>query len=702
MKRIRLTNEEIALFEQHIISYEILMTKDNLSFFIGFDDELKDNINTELNVCWKQATFKEIAAPLLVMGTMKELELQEHWFLSLKTDLRAEYPLSNILETQTLLKDHEAILIRLELHPMSPSWYRECEEHIKNFKKGRVTSKTAFSAKDLGFAVVELALDGVYTAIDFANDLVTDEKIDHERIANNRYVKLLRNGLSNDTTEKSRYNAYSTKIAITVNSSRSDMLFRNIVKGFNSMAGDNSWILVEKSNYKNILSSRELAQIMQMPTKYYQDTYKISNIDNREIDIPKELLEPGIMIGTATLKGKEIPAYFSNNTNIRALPKIVIGPQNAGKTTTTVHFVVDSHRIGDANIVIDYIQDCELSRDIEENLPSDDVVVIRVHDEKNIFALAYTEASKLLSECSNTWDRLKIANLLASQVEYLINSVSLEGSGELTPRMLRYIYSACMVVFIHPGKVINDVFQVLRRWEVRNEYIRIAKYSECITEDDEIIYDLQELHDRDSKGRVIGTRENLISGILDRITVLNKNIYIKTMLKAPISYEIDFTEYIDQGKTVLIKIPQTTFIDQQVRDTLATYFMSRIWLAVQLREQQNNRLCHVIIDEVHQIKTCAAFIKNHINEFRRHRLGTLFTVHYLKQFRTLLEAVKSSGASYMLLAGTEKDNVKMLDEEIKPFTLEDTLNLKKYHSLNIINYGNQYTRFISKLPKPLQ
>jgi hypothetical protein len=266
--------------------------------------------------------------------------------------------------------------------------------------------------------------------------------------------------------------------------------------------------------------------------------------------------------------------------------------------------------------------------------------------------------------------------------------------------MIRYLYAAAMVVFIHPGKTINDVFQVLRRWQIRNEYIRLAKYSGCFAEDDEVLYDLEELHERDKDGKIVGTRESIIIGILNRIIVLNKNIYLKAMLKAPVNEIIDFEQFIKEGKTVLIRIPQTVFVDPQVRDTLVTYFISRIWLTVQLRDQKDNRLCNIIIDEVHQVPTAANFVKNHITEFRRHRLGTVFTVHYLRQFKTLLEAVKSAGASYMLLAGTEKDNLKALEEELLPFTIQEGLNLKPFYSLNIINYGDQYTKFISELPKP--
>jgi hypothetical protein len=704
IQRIRNTKDSIIINDQVITAYEILLSKDNTSFYISFDDKLKDNIETELNICWKNATFKK-TEDNFIFQNIKDMELSEHFFLSLKADLRGEYPVVNILETQGILRDDEKILIRLELKPVSYSWYRELEECIKDFEKGKMTPKSRLSPKDLALKGAEIALDTAYFAMDFVNDLISDIPLEHDQVVNSKYSKLFRTGLSAETKTKSKYNGYETKILVSTNSSRKDMLFRNIEKAFSSIAGDNRLEMIDKSTYKNILSSKEIAQIIQMPTKYYQQIYKINNIDNREVEIPQELLKGIISIGMATEKGKDYKTYWPSDKNICALPKIIVGPQNAGKSSYTENFVVGTHMAGDASIVLDYIQDCELSRAIEKYIPSKDIIVIDVSDPNKLFALAYTEASNQITDKSIPWDRLRIANLLSSQLEYLINSVTDETTGELTAPMLRYMYAAAMVVFIHPEKTIDDMFQVLRKWQVRNEYIRLAKYSGCFAEDDELYYDLDELHKREKDGKIVGTRDDLIIGILNRITTLNKNIYVKAMLKAPINTEIDFIKYIEQGKTVLIRIPQTVFPDVKIRDTLATYFIGRIWLSVQLREQRpDNRLCHVIIDEVHQIQTCANFIKNHITEFRRHKLGTLFTVHYLKQFKNLLDAIKSSGASYMLLAGTEKDNLKALEEELKPFSIEECMSphLKPFHSVNIINYGNQYAKFISQLPAKLK
>jgi hypothetical protein len=306
-----------------------------------------------------------------------------------------------------------------------------------------------------------------------------------------------------------------------------------VANSFKDLAGDNELKMVDLNKKqqnrrfkealkflpsrfvgKNIFSDEEVSKFIQLPQVTLQEQYRIQSIDTRETDVPVELQGGIIPVGTAEKQGKVINAAWPQDKNICALPKIVIGPQNAGKTAYTVNYAVSTYKADDANIVLDYIQDCELSKAIERYISKDEMIIIDVSDQNQLFAMAYTEASKQITEQSSSWDRLRIANLLSSQIEYLINSVTDEATGELTAPMLRYLYAAAMVTFIHSGKTINDVFQVLRKWQVRNEYIRLAKYSGCFQEDDEIFYDLEELHDRDKDGRIIGTRENLIIGII--------------------------------------------------------------------------------------------------------------------------------------------------------------------------------------------
>lgn len=110
-------------------------------------------------------------------------------------------------------------------------------------------------------------------------------------------------------------------------------------------------------------------------------------------------------------------------------------------------------------------------------------------------------------------------------------------------------------------------------------------------------------------------------GVTNRAASLKRNEDMRDMLAAPIDYSTNFIDLISKGKTVLVRIPQTI---------------------------------------VHQIPTCAKFLTDYLTEFRRHRLSFLFAIHYLKQFRELLDAVRNAGTSYMILAGCGKDNVNML------------------------------------------
>lgn len=121
-----------------------------------------------------------------------------------------------------------------------------------------------------------------------------------------------------------------------------------------------------------------------------------------------------------------------------------------------------------------------------------------------------------------------------------------------------------------------------------------------------------------------------------------------------------------------------------------------------LQRKNHSKICHIITNEIHQVPTAAALISKIITEPRKFGVDFYFTAHYLRQLKTLHDGFRSAGASYMLLAGTEKENLKALEEEIKPFTIEEGLSLKPFHSLNIINYGNQYAKFISKLPPPIK
>lgn len=700
--------------DQPLIIYEILITTEKVDFFFTFPDEYKEIIMTELNLCWPKATFKEIDTEKIKISKCCELELKEHHFLSIKVDRRGLDPLPSILETQKLLKDNDKILIQYILEPVEPDWYVECEQAIKEFQNQKLVMKK-YKISDIGKIAAKCALSLGYELLSVANFFITNEELSFEEIKDLEYEQILRKGLSRNTLEKPRWNAFDTDIRIAVecdDNLRANMILRSVQLAFNTVKGDNEFIYINGNEdlkqkiisktkkhrllNKNILSAYELGQLIQMPTKYYQEQYNIKRIEIQEVNIPEELKHGKIQIGSVTYKGYKYIAYWNHNYNIISLPKVIEGPMGAGKTEYIINFAVEAAKNLESVVVFDYIKNCELSSKIKKYIPS--AIEINLDDINNPILLAFNEIKLGVT----VTDKLKSANTQAELVSYLIDTLTDDTTQLLTGRMKRYLYAACMLAFVFENSSIKDVIDILINHNIRDKFIRKAIQDGIFEENSIEIVDLRALDDISKDGQIIGTKEAKIEGIIDRINVLMRNIYLRSMLSG--TKKINLVDLLNARKTILIKIPESIFPSKQVKDTLVTFFMSKLWLAELIRgaKYEKPNIVHVITDEVHQIPTAAKFISNIIDEARKFGCDFVFTVHYLKQFRTMLNSIKSSGVSYMLLAGTEKENLQLLEEEMQPFTIIEAMKLKKYHSLNIINNGNERVVFISKLPPPLK
>lgn len=721
------------------VYFDIVFKKKQANFYISVKEEYEELIKNKMDTIWNNAEISKVddIDKMSFKNTeVCELILKDYNFKSLSVSKGDLYPLTNMMGILKMLNDNETVRVNIAIEPTKRSnWVDIAKDEYKQYESGKIVNNDG-NKKDelikLGFtgaeAIVNLYIEMRLLLLESVLGIISSDK-EEDKININLKIDSLEeikkankySGLSSETNYKMISEVFKVRISIlssSLDNSRAKLNMLSVANSYKDLNNDNALVIklltrkqqeilfndvIEnyiKPSKHCILSDKEVSKLIQLPQKDLQNEYKIQSIDTREVDVPEQLQDGLVRIGIAEKQGKKITAYWSKDKNVMALAKVFIGPQNAGKTTAVKRTVKDCYKAGYSNIVIDFIENCQTSKEIEEVIDTKDKIILELGNKDYIPALAYNEVSNLITENMDSWDRINYANLISEQVEYLINAITDTGTGELTAPMIRYLHAASMITFIKPGATINDVFLVLRRWDKRNEAIRYAKYSGCFEKDDDIFYDLEELHERDKEGKIIGTRENLIIGILNRIVILQKNPFIKAMLGAEINKDDNLTKWIEEGKSIFIHIPQTKFPNQNTRDILTTFFISRIWLAVQLRENNKDaRLCNVIFDEVHQVPTTARFLSNHITEFRRHRLGLILSCHYLKQMRELLIALKSSGASYVLIAGTEKENLETLREEILPFTIEEGMKLKPHTSINVVNYGNQYAKFITSLPK---
>ena len=278
--------------------------------------------------------------------------------------------------------------------------------------------------------------------------------------------------------------------------------------------------------------------------------------------------------------------------------------------------------------------------------------------------------------------------------------------------MERYLESSSNIVFIQNG-AIKDVFKVLQDHILRQTYIK------SIPEDlkeklEEYILSLEEINEwskgtKDYPAEIIGTKYSYIQGILNRVNKLKANTYMEEMLKMDCSNNINLIEEIQKSQLINIRMPEIMFQTEQEKDVYCTYWITKVWGALQVRKwnipdgiKEQRIKVNILFDELSQIPSCQGFLKTKLSQIAKFSAKSIISCHYLGQIGIIRDELKAANSSFMLLQGCDKQNYKELKEELLPYELEDLLNLKRYESLNLIKYENGWSKFISALPKPLK
>ena len=726
-----------GLLEPTKFYFDIELTKNQTSFYLTIPQNLEDIVINKAKTIWDKANIHEenLAFNIKEETTeLAELVLKDFNFKSLSTDKGDLYPLTNIMAITKVLNDEETIRISVCFEPLKrTNWISKSHDEFKQFKRGKRVDREINKTEQL----IKLGVKSAETLLNYYTEyqmlifeavlgtVIPDNDEEKKQIINinlNNEGTILNkaDGVNTHTNYKRSADAFMTRILILSDSKdkqRRKSAILMVSNAFKDLSGDNELIMrfcdhkyvkeILKRNFDGsnecILCDREVAKLIQLPQVTLQTLYNIENIDTREVELPTETLTGKIRVADVRLnsKNKTVTTYFSEDVKKVSFTNVVIGPEGCGKTTQIKRIAKECSWNGYSNILIDFVEDNKLAKEVMEGIDHEKTIILRIGDKGFIPALAYNEVSKLITEDLDDWMKIHYASMIAEQVEYLVNSITSTVTGELSDAMVRLLNAACRIVFVKPNSTIGDVFDVLLRHDKRLKAVEYAK--NIYDKDSNLFYELDSINEYDKTGKKItGTKmtNRSLEGVLSRFTQLTKVPFLEAMLKAKIDTEQDLNKWIQEGKSVFIMVPQNLFPNPKTRDIITTYFITRIWLAAQIREDNSNaRLCNLIFDEVHQMPNTASFIAQHVNEFRRHRLGLTISCHYLAQFRELEEAMLSKRTNYLIIQGTQKDNVKKLAEEIAPFTLEDLTKLKQHEAICSINYPSGRYNFIGSLPK---
>ena len=713
-------------YRKDVVSYEIYLEKEKIKFTIAVPTRYDSFIENKVNQSWKKTQIKKADEDYLQVfennnSLTCDMKLEKHYFMSLLTDNRTNGALDSILGVSRNLQEDDKLLFQLMLEPIDNWWHYFAEEKYEDYRNGKeVDNNKGFIAKVFTWIyeniVVDL-VDVIDTTISTIFDVPDDSRERDRFIENTRSPRRRMSAERDIDMKKTAFQGFNTTIRLfsySKNEVRRNENLNSLIVALRTLDADNNLvpgkfkkpIKIRRSNGtisvlypKNILNFKEVQQIVTLPNRSMQKEYKqINSIAHKQTELPNAAFSgKGVPIGTIKAAGVEQEIRLSDKLDDKCQSKILITRQGGGKTTTEQNYIYQSYLKNEPVIVIDYVKDCELTKEIE---PYFDPKRLKIYDMNEytsgmiVGGLGYNEVYDML-DSDNPRTILNGANYMATQLSKLLNHVTLGDTSELSSQMTKYLSSACRVVFSKKGATIMDVAYVLENPNVRETWIKDAIERGIFTEDHIDIRNLRYLTVEDKNGN-LSNRDADIKGILNRFAgIQSLDLRLIELFSNPIDVTIDFRKHIENKDVVFIRIPQTMFPEEQVRDIITSFFCTKLWLTVQVMNNQTPT--HLILDEIKMVPITSYFLSNYITQFRRYRLSTMFAAHNLDQFKHALTDINSSGANLFILQGVKRDAIKIIESDLQSFSWSDIQQLKPFHALCVTTYNNEQYEFVTNL-----
>lgn len=727
-KRIRFEQKKLTFQTNFKISYMIDIENNDVNFYFIVPDVFENIMIEKISEIWSDATVERVdnIKPLSTDASKYQLGYKKDDALSLNTDKKSNEPLNSILNVLEIMKDDDRVTIIYNFLPRSQfGWQKQYQDTIDKIKEHKPIDREKFSFIYIGKSLLSYIIDLLDVILEVLNDFTggTNKKGNQQSIAEALATALEQDKeLSTATKKKKDLRVLDTQIVVVSSSkdkTREDNNALAVCQGYRVLDEDNEFNYKKITSnispvvYKfkdvdvNIISTDEAQNFIQMPGRSLLEKYKINHIDTLENATPEELQDGIMSIGTTVYKGISKKTYLTNDKEFKNLTLCLIGPTRAGKTTLIANLSKDSIDNKETTIIFDFCGNCELSNEIADVIENNKILNIDCADLDNMQGLGYNE---IVPISEHPFEIYRVAKTKANQLMTLVNA--LNDSNELQARMERYLESASLIVFISNGSI-KDVFGVLQNHELRHEYIdNVPDNQESNME--EYVISLKELDEyskatKDNPAELIGTKIANVQGILNRVNKLKQNAYMELMLKKDCDNNLNLIDEVQKSQLICIKIPETMFSTEQEKDIYCTYWLTKIWGALQVRKAKYSNVedrikVNLVIDELYQVPKCQEFLRSKLSQIAKFGCKPIISCHYLGQIGIIRNELKAANSSYLLIAGCDKDNYHELKDELNMFgyELDDLLRLKRFHSLNLLKYEKGWWAGITKLPKPIK
>lgn len=687
-KLIKIEDNKLIIKTQLKASYYIHITKEKINFYFIVPKLFYSKFRVKFKEIWKSVEIKEVNSIPIITGSQYQLIYKNKDFLSTSTDMRNNDLLSANLSAVELLQDGEEAGILYNFLPTSEkqcNYFKStCQKFIREYKNTNV-KYTSNAISNLIIKILSYSIDFINSTLNFLFDVKQVDK------------QINFNKLSNNTNKKATSDICKTQIILSSKAkttNREKSIIDTISNSYSVIEDDNKFICKKiKHNIRNLNTSiYECGNFIALPgADIIQQFPQINHNRVYNKDFPKCLATGDILIGNSI---KNMPVYYSTDKEISRLGRVLIGGMGCGKTHYMQNLAKSIIAKGDGLVVLDIIRDCNLAESIKQVTPKDRLIEIDCSNHTQLQGFCYNE---LICNSSDKYRKLAKCMEKGTQLHILLNTIN--SDTKLTPRMLRYFYAACTVVFYkNINASFKEIIEVLLYPDTRKNILERLTESEKKLLSDEI-KDLCDLN-KVNKNGTIENYDSKIDGIIDRISMLKTNLYTKLAYNTQGNNNIDFVKALDQNKVIIIKAREEDFTNRNIRDLIATFYLSKVWLSKQIKSDTRTE---IFIDEINLFPVAQVILQDILTECRKYSLIPTISLHFLDQCsKKCKNAILSSGCNFLLLAGADVKCFIELKELFNKegYTETDLLELKRYHALCLIrNEDNVYSAFVVKLPK---
>lgn len=725
-RRIYKQQKKLFFETNYKISYVIDIKDNNAKFYFVIPDVFKNIIVEKCKEIWAKATM-EIVDKIDEMEEdtdLYSLSYKKEDALSLAVDKKSNEPLNSILSVMDIMKDQDRIRVIYNFLPISQfGWLDRYNTTIEKIKEHKSIEKKQMSFDYIMRSLIVNVFNLFDSIVQVINDFTGGPPDGAKESLYSAILGILeqQQSLSPVTNKKKEATILNTQIAIQSQSkdiTRRENNALSVCQAYRTLDEDNE-LIYKKEKHKinmedydlkidtNTMSTDECSNFIQVPGRMLLLQHGIKHINVEENQVPEELQKGYLCLGENRYKGKTINTYLEDEYNVGSYPLALNGSQGAGKSTYIANIYRFARTRGEGGVLIDYIKNNELTEEVLKYRK--DAIVLDYSKENCMQGFAFNEVKNIKME--TPLQRVKNANLQVMQFLELVNAINDEAQ-PLQARMRKYLVAAGTVAFCTGETSLKSIIDCLEDHEVRKEYIdKLDKKLIPYLEDKiKILKELDEFS-KPTKDNpetyVIGTKESRIEGILDRVSLLKEDIYLEYMFNKGDTDNIDLAKELEKGKLIIIKMLQDEW-SVQAKDIITTFFLSKIWLATEIRGKWNKqpKRTYITVDEIFQCPTAMQMLskKNILPQTRKFGCKFVFSTQGLQQLKSLFTSIVDAGGTFMFMKGTKEEDFNLLKSKFENYEYEDLRDMAKtykYPSLNLVYYSKGYSSFITKLPKPI-